>query len=128
MKKKISANFIYILIIIFFVIHFKFFENIYILLKTDHEQRLTKNYGYCEKNSYGFIKFIQNKYQLKKNIRIYNDEIYPLSDSFIYKPKTTYMNDKIILLNYNPQKSSINIKDYKIIEKFKNCLFLKKND
>ena len=31
-------------------------------------------------------------------------------------------------LNYNPQKSSINIKDYKIIEKFKNCLFLKKND
>ena len=38
------------------------------------------------------------------------------------------MKDKIILLNYNPQKSSINIKDYKIIEKFKNCLFLKKND
>ncbi len=128
MKKKISTNFIYILIIFFFVIHFKFFENTYILLKTDHEQRLTRNYGYCEKNSYGFIKFIQNKYQLKKNIRIYNDEIYPLSDSFIYKPKTTYMNDKIILLNYNPQKSSINIKDYKIIEKFKNCLFLKKND
>ena len=128
MKKKISTNFIYILIIFFFVIHFKFFENTYILLKTDHEQRLTRNYGYCEKNSYGFIKFIQNKYQLKKNIRIYNDEIYPLSDSFIYKPKTTYMKDKIILLNYNPQKSSINIKDYKIIEKFKNCLFLKKND
>ena len=128
MKKKISTNFIYILIIFFFVIHFKFFENTYIVLNTNHEQRLISNYGYCEKSSYGFIKFIQDKYQLKKNIQIYNDEIYPLSDSFIYKPKTKYIDDKIILLNYNPEESSIEIKDYKIIEKFKNCLFLKKND
>ncbi len=127
-KKLNSASFTYILIIFFFVIHFKFFENTYIVLKNDLEQRLISNYGYCEKNSYGFIKFIEKKYKLKKNIRIYNDENYPLSDSFIYKPKTEYMNDKIILINYNENKSSIDIRDYKIIEKFKNCFYLKKND
>ena len=130
MKFKIqnSVNFTYILIIFFFVIHFKFFENTYILLKNNFEQRLISNYGYCEKNSYGFIKFIESKYKFKKNIHIYNDESYPLSDSFIYKPKIEYMNDKIILINYNEQESSIDIKDYEIIENFKNCFFLKKND
>ena len=118
-------NLIYILIIIFLSVHFKFFENTYIILKSDYHQRLISNYGYCEKNSYGFIKYVENKYKLKKNIKIINDESYPLSDGFIYKPKKNYYKNQIILINYNEKDSSIDLKKYNIIEKYKNCFYLK---
>ena len=118
-------NLIYILIIIFLSVHFKFFENTYIIFKSDYHQRLISNYGYCEKNSYGFIKYKEKKYKLKKNIKIINDESYPLSDGFIYKPKKNYYKNQIILINYNEKDSSIDLKKYNIIEKYKNCFYLK---
>ena len=117
-------NLIFILLLIYFTIHFKIFENTYIILISNYEKRLTQNYGYCEKNSYGFIKYIEKKYQLKKNIKIFNDEIYPRSDSFIYKPKTEFLNNQIILINYNDRDSSVDMDKYKIIEKLKNCYYL----
>ncbi len=118
-------NLIFILVIIFLSVHFKFFENTYIILKSDYHQRLISNYGYCEKNSYGFIKYVEDKYKFKKNIKIINDESYPLSDGFIYKPKKKYYKNKIILINYNEKDSSIDLQKYKIIEKYKNCFYLK---
>ena len=118
-------NVIYFLLIIFLAVHFKFFENTYIIFKSNYDQRLTSNYGFCEKNSFGFIKYIDSKYALKKNIKIYNDEAYPLSDGFIYKPKKIYSKNEIILINYNEEKSSIDLKNYEILEKFKNCFYLK---
>ena len=117
-------NLIFVLLLIFFIIHFKFFENTYIILKSDYHQRLTYNYGYCEKNSYGFIKYIEKKYKLKKNINILNDEVYPRSDGFIYKPKIEFLNNQIILINYNEKNSSVDMDKYKVIEKFKNCYYL----
>ena len=117
-------NLIFILLLIYFTIHFKIFENTYIILISNYEKRLTQNYGYCEKNSYGFIKYIEKKYQLKKNIKIFNDEIYPRSDGFIYKPKTEFLNNQIILINYNDRDSSVDMDKYKIIEKLKNCYYL----
>ena len=117
-------NLIFILLFIFFIIHLKFFENTYIILNSDYDQRLTHNYGYCEKNSYGFIKYIEKKYELKKNINIFNDEINPRSDGFIYKPKTEFLNNQIILINYNDRDSSVDMNKYKVIEKFKNCYYL----
>ena len=126
MKAKIFRfeNLTYILLVIFFSVHFKFFENTYIIFKSDYDQRLTFNYGYCEKNSYGFIKYVENKYGLKKNIKIFNDEVYPRSDAFIYKPKIEFTNKKIILINYNEKVSNIDINKYNVLEKFKNCYFL----
>ena len=118
-------NLIFILLIIFLSVHFKFFENTYIILKSDYHQRLTSNYGYCEKNSYGFIKYIEDKYKLKKNIKIINDESFPRSDGFIYKPKKDYYKNLIILINYNEMNSSIDLKKYKVLEKYKNCFYLK---
>ena len=117
-------NLIFILLLIYFTIHFKIFESTYIILISNYEKRLTQNYGYCEKNSYGFIKYIEKKYQLKKNIKIFNDEIYPRSDGFIYKPKTEFLNNQIILINYNDRDSSVDMDKYKIIEKLKNCYYL----
>ena len=127
MKKKIFKfeNIMFFLFVIFLAVHFKFFENTYIILKSDYHQRLTSNYGYCEKNSYGFIKYIEDKYKLKKNIKIINDESFPLSDGFIYKPKKDYYKNLIILINYNEVNSSVDLKKYKILEKYKNCFYLK---
>ncbi len=126
MKAKILKfeNLIYILLFIFFTIHFKFFENSYIILKSDYHQRLTYNYGYCERNSYGFINYIEKKYKLKKNIKIFNDEVYPRSDAFIYKPKKKFSKNQIILINYNDQNSSVDMDKYNVIDKFKNCYYL----
>ena len=118
-------NLIYILLIIFLSVHFKFFENTYIILKSDYHQRLVSNYGFCEKNSYGFIKYVEKKYRLNKNIKIINDESFPLSDGFIYKPKIKYYEDQIILINYDEIKSSVDLKKYQILEKVKNCFYLK---
>jgi len=127
-KTLTKENLIYLLLLIFLTVHFKFFQNIYIISRETHEERLIINYGYCEKNSYGFVKYIDKKYKLKNNIKVLNDEIYPSSQAFIYKPKRDYLQDKIILLNYNDQNSNILINDYSVIEKFKNCYYLKKND
>ena len=117
MKKKTFKfeNIMFFLFVIFLAVHFKFFENTYIILKSDYHQRLTSNYGYCEKNSYGFIKYIEDKYKLKKNIKIINDESFPLSDGFIYKPKKDYYKNLIILINYNEVNSSVDLKKYKML-------------
>tara|TARA_Y100000748_G_C15258486_1_gene395760 strand:- start:224 stop:610 length:387 start_codon:yes stop_codon:yes gene_type:complete len=123
-----NKSYIYFTILFFFVVFFKIFENFYIISKYDYETRLTKNYGYCEKSSYGFVKYIEKKYKLEKNINIINDEIHPSSEIFIYKPKRDYYKNSLILLNYDDQNSKIDIKNYSIIEKFKNCLYLEKND
>ena len=120
---------IYFILLVFISLYFKFFENFYILLKYNYETRLTSNYGYCEKNSYGFIKYIDKKYKLIKNIHIFNDDrSFPYSEAFIHKPKKEYDENYLIILNYNEQNSRINLENFEIIEKFKNCFFLKKND
>lgn len=125
--KKINS-YTYYLAILFLTIYFNFFENVYVIYRSNFNERLVSNYGYCEKNSYGFIKFIEKKYKFNENISIQNDEIYPSSQAFIYKPKKENNKKFLILLNRDENKKTINIKNYSIIEKFKNCYYLKKND
>tara|TARA_B100000959_G_C14447721_1_gene405438 strand:+ start:53 stop:478 length:426 start_codon:yes stop_codon:yes gene_type:complete len=120
--------YIYLLLLFFLIIYFKLFESSYIVLKYDHETRLTKNYGYCERSSYGYVKYIEKKFKPVKNVKIINDEVHPSSDIFIHKPGVEYYDNYLILLNYNDQNSQINISDFTILDKYKNCLYLKKND
>ena len=120
--------YIYLLLLFFLIIYFKLFESSYIILKYDHETRLTKNYGYCERSSYGYVKYIEKKFKPVKNVKIINDEVHPSSDIFIHKPGIEYYDNYLILLNYNDQNSQINISDFTILDKYKNCLYLKKND
>ena len=42
--------------------------------------------------------------------------------------KKNYNNKFLILLNYNELNSKIDMSQYTILEKFKNCFYLKKND
>lgn len=124
LKKNLT---IYIILLIFIIIFFQFFLNVYLILKTNYKDRLIHNYGYCEKTSYGFITYIDKKYSLKKNIHIYNDDkSVPYSAAFIHKPKFEFYQDYVILINYNDQKSFFDIKNYTVVEKDKNCFFLKK--
>ena len=37
-----------------------------------------------------------------------------------------YENNYLLILNYDESKSQIDINDYAILEKYQNCLFLKK--
>ncbi len=120
--------YIYLILLFFITLYFKFFENSYTILKYDHETRLVQNYGYCEKSSYGYIKYLDKKFKFIKNIKIINDESHPSSDIFIHKPGIGYYDNYIILLNYNDQNSQIKMSNYTILDKFKNCFYLKKND
>ena len=120
--------YIYLLLLCFLIIYFKLFESSYIIFKYNYETRLVKNYGYCEKSSYGYIKYIEKKFKPSKNIKIINDESHPSSDIFIHKPGIEYYENYLILLNYNDQNSQVKVSDYSILDKFKNCFYLKKND
>ena len=124
MKKK----YIYLIALFLLTISFKFFENTFIILKHDYHSRLVKEYGFCNKTSYGFIQYLDKKYNFRKNIKIINDESHPSSDAFIHKPNLSYYKDYLILLNYNEIDSKIILKKYKVIEKIKNCFYLQKND
>ena len=128
MKPIKKENIIYLTLLLLITIYFNFFENIYVIYRSNISERLTKDYGYCERSSYGFVKYVDKKYKLKSNITIINDEEYPSSDAFIYKPKKNYNNKFLILLNYNELNSKIDMSQYIILEKFKNCFYLKKND
>ena len=128
MKKKKSIIFTYFLLVVFLTIYFKFFENTYVIYRYNLDTRLVKNYGYCEKNSYGFLKYIEKKYKPNKNITVLNDEIQPNSSAFIYQPKKEYDKNMLIILNYNQASSSINMNDYAIKDRNKNCYYLTKND
>ena len=123
-----KTKYIYFLATFLLILFFKFFENSYVILKKNYQLRLVDEYGFCSKTSYGFIKYIDKKYNLKKNVNIINDEIHPSSDAFIHKPNISYHKDYLILLNYNELDSKINLKNYRVIEKIKNCFYLEKND
>ena len=134
-KKK--ENFVALLILLFFLIINNFFYNFYYTLKINFSDRMIYHYGYCDKNGYGFIKYINKKYKLTKNIIIFNSVETPNSQWFFYKPNTDYYSKKIILLNYNNliinkkgiYEVNINNKyqgSFKIVEKVENCFFMEK--
>ena len=123
-----KTKYVYFLATFLLILFFKYFENSYIVLKSNYQLRLVNEYGFCGQTSYGFIKYIDEKYKFQKNIKIINDEIHPLSDAFIHKPNLSYYKDYLILLNYNELNSKIDLKNYRVIEKINNCFYLEKND
>ena len=92
------------LIIIFLFVIFIFSNDItrktFVLNKQNFDTRMIKSYGYCNKDSYGFLKFVNNKYNIKENLNIYNYKVKAPSDWIIFKNDKPYENKKFILLNY----------------------------
>ena len=143
-KNYINKNFIYLIIIFLFITHqTNVFRNLFIISKFNITERLLKYSGYCDNASYGFINDIYNENQIKKNIEILNDNSnFTFNNSVWFKYYTNVKLDKdrIIFLN---NKNSIYYIDedtvkltfkkkvygvYKILKKFDNFFYLKKND
>lgn len=132
MKIK-DRNFLYlnIIIVIVFIFVFDLPRNLYNVLLHNYVDRNYSIYGFCEKESYGYLEKIHNKYKFKKNINSYNFEDYPKSSSvFFYNKNYQFADNKLIILNYN--SDNLNHKKlflekfskYKILDNYKNKCFL----
>ena len=131
MKKTITKNrfFLYFVIILSIAVNYHFFLNTYILIKNDYSKRLISIYGSCEKEGYGFTKFILDKYELEHNIGIKNGEpnLYPSIGGLFYDKKKFFSKDYIILIGY---KNRVNkeFPNFIILEQVENCYFIKKKN
>ena len=125
LKNFLQKNFFFITIILLNIYVFNFFLNIFIISKNNYVTRLINNGGYCEKGGYGFIKFIREKYNISKNIKIENFNNFPGYESLFYKISNSYENG-IILIGADKQKINLYKNQYLIIENMKDCFFLKK--
>ena len=129
MTKIIKNNIFYFLIIFYLLIDYKFFENVYKILFNNYEKRLTNLYGYCEKESYGFVKKNFNRDISKTDFKLINkNKNFPSIRGLFYDfSENTYKNEYIFLLNENDQeKIKIKYKNFKIIKQEGNCFLLKK--
>ncbi len=135
-----KINFLLILLLTaLFIENFQIPKKIFILLTKDPEKRLVDQHGYCGGESVGFIKYLYKKYDFKSIPVIINfDNKVPDSYWSIFKfdkkvRKNIFENyDYIILLNFNYKEmkqdmkdKNFNLKNYKIIENYKNCFLYK---
>ena len=106
--------------------------NAYLILKNDYHQRLINTYGFCEKESYGYVEKINKKFNFKKNIKTYNFKDFPSESSvFFFNPNLNFDKNLIIILNYDKHNYEIkrkfieNFKEYKILDNYEEkCLLL----
>ena len=123
---------ILILLLIFFSTT-NFFYNIYAISVRDYDERMLRAYNYCGGISYGFVQKIQDKFLIdNKKIYIINFELNPSSYGLFYYIKKDKNKNNLILLNFDEKNKEIlnneqiNLNQYQLIEKEKNCLFYKK--
>ena len=114
--------------------------NVYSIKQRDLEQRLERAYGYCDKDGYGFVKYIFDKYEIKDKFPIYyNLDISPGIYGIFQEYKNDLDEDKIIIINFKEnlkeeiyhQKimnndKKINLKQYSLLERNGNCYFFSK--
>jgi len=130
-KKHLNLVYINILVILFTIYSFNLPLNSYSITKKNYQIRLIDKYGFCEKESYGYIEKINKKFGATKNIETFNFDNYPKSSSvFFYRINNIFDDKKIIILNYdsdNPLKTmhlKNILKNYKILDNYKNKCFL----
>ena len=105
----------FILIILITIVFLEFYKipyNTYLLIKRPFEERMIINYGYCDKEGYGYIKYIISKYDIDNNLTIINKN--PSPDVYgLLNLKADKENNKIVLINF-PETITENIFDQKI--------------
>lgn len=109
-NSKIAKNNLYLCIIIVFLfliilIKVDFWKQLYSLTSNNHHARMTNTFGMCGKDSYGFLKYVEQNYQLTENPLIINQEVLPNSLWAIYDSKKTISSAPRIFLNYNTNPS-----------------------
>ena len=123
--KKIKKNNLVVLIIIFlllliFIKENNIFKKIYYINSKNFESRMTRVHGFCNKDYYGFIKMLKNKYKFNNNPKIVDYKIQPNPIWIIYNPEKKFDNKPSIFLNY---KKNLNLKFSK-----KNNIFISNNN
>lgn len=118
-----------ILLIIFFSLN-NFFLNSYIILKNQYHNRMVLYGGYCDKQGYGFTKYINEKYSSTINHNIISTTVsdivqFPPPHGHFFNFQKEISNKYLILLNPKEKdlKSVYFNKGYKILEKVDNCYF-----
>lgn len=136
MKQK---NFIiFFLLTIFIFQFFKLPYSTYNLLKWDYKDRMTQNYGYCERESWGFYDYVIENFKLKdKSITVINYEGHvtleflfnfenAVGEYYQEKKKSNYFlitnfessNDETIFDKFE------DLKNYKVLYRYNNCYLL----
>jgi hypothetical protein len=124
-KKKIY----YIIFFIFVVQFYDGFLNTYILLRSNYEERMLKYAGYCDKQGYGFIKFINQKYKnlIDSNIPVISFLDSPTAAGYFYDTNKKNSDNHLIIISASEEDlKKINFQNYYVINQQFNCYFLKK--
>jgi hypothetical protein len=89
--------------------------------------------GYCDKQGYGFTKYIYEKYAKGINVNLDATTVaapvqFAPPQAYFYNYKKKISDEYLILLNPTEKDLKINyyLKGYKVIEKIGNCFFAKK--
>ena len=134
-KTKIIIFFVLILFVVL-----KFFNtpyNLYSILNFSHEKRMAQNYGFCEKECWGFYNLVSKKFSLEKDeINLINDQGFVTPERLFGKIKSNLKNVKyFMILNFQNinDKSTFEkkfgfLKNYEIIYQYNNCYLLELND
>ena len=128
-----NKNYQLIVLFVLFIVFFEFLKlpyNSYILLKRSYVERMISNYGYCEKEGYGFVnKNINNKI-IRSNFYIENKGDFPSIKGFFYNFNYKTNNETyVFLINQKKEKFDEKYsKSYKILKQEGKCFLLKKND
>lgn len=136
-NKKFAKNFLFITIILIVTVFFNIYQNIYHIFVRSYEERMILSYGYCERESYGFLR---KAYQIthSQNLKVINFEKHlwaPINGLFniVNKPEDkkylVLLNLKIFNKDFytDHENQKILIKKENIILQEGNC-YLIKND
>lgn len=115
MNKKILG--IYLVFVVLFFTNTP--DKIFKIIKYNYDQRMENSYGFCDKQGYGFLKFVFNNYNIGNKYFFYNYNLVPdpnisiknLNGVFWNKNKHKGINQEYrIILNYNIEKMSYFLK------------------
>ena len=106
-KQNVSLYLILIFLIIVLLIKLDFFRQFYFLYMTNYDQRMMSKYGYCSKDSYGFLMDLKKKYNFNKNPIILNSKVIPLSTWVLYDSNKEFDKYPKIFLNYEKNPSLV---------------------
>ncbi len=99
-KKNLGVLIIGFLILLFIYNH-NLFRKLYNIFVINYESRLTEKYGYCFRESVGFLRMLKKKYKFNFNPLIVNyEDAVPSTGWSIYDNHNKTDNNHKILLNY----------------------------
>ena len=104
-KQNIHLNLIIIFLFVIFIIKSDFFRNLYFLKQDNYTKRMVDKYGYCSKESYGFLIDLKKKYKFNANPKIVNYDVLPSSNWIIYNSSQDFEKKPRIFLNYQREPS-----------------------